>query len=79
MNVRQDAEKLKTSPSSVFARPQDVLTANDLSDDEKRDILLRWKEDAVALQIAADENMSGGETTKLDEVVAALNAIGGKG
>ena len=74
MNIRQEA-KVKTSPSSVFKRPQDVLLANELSIDEKRDVLNRWKEDAIALQVAADENMAGGENTRLDEVVAALNAL----
>lgn len=75
MTIRQEAEKLRTSPSSIFKRPQDVLLANELSADEKRDILNRWKEDAIALQVAADENMAGGENTRLDEVVAALNAL----
>src|SRR5262249_28032343 len=75
MNVSQDREKMRTSPSSVFARPQDVLVANDLSKDEKRKILDQWKEDAIALQVAADENMASGEGTRLDEVVNALNAL----
>jgi hypothetical protein len=68
-------EKLKSSPASVFKRPQDVLLANDLSTDEKRRVLEKWKEDAIALQVAADENMAGGENSRLDEVVAALNAL----
>jgi hypothetical protein len=77
MDVRHDPDAAKTSPSRAFERPQDVLAANDLSREEKREILLRWKEEAVALQVAADENMAGGEATKLDEVVTALNALAG--
>jgi hypothetical protein len=71
-------EKLQASPALAFDRPQDVLTANDLSTDEKRAVLMRWKEDAIALQVATDENMSGGERPRLDEVVAALNALEGQ-
>lgn len=68
-------EKLKASPAMAFERPQDVLTANELSKEEKRDVLMRWKADAIDLQVAADENMAGGESTRLDEVVNALNAL----
>ena len=78
MTASQDAtrqEKMETSPAMAFKRPQDVLTANDLSKDEKRVVLEKWKEEAKDLQRAADENMAGGENTRLDEVVAALNAL----
>ncbi len=74
-NDSKRTDKAKLSPSRVFDRPQDVLLANDLSRDEKRTILLQWKEDAVALQVAADESMAGGENTRLDEVVEALATL----
>jgi hypothetical protein len=74
-NDSMRTDKAKLSPSRVFDRPQEVLLANDLSREEKRKILLQWKEDAVALQVAADENMAGGESTKLDEVVEALATL----
>jgi hypothetical protein len=78
MTVRQGGEgveQAKASPTRAFERPQDVLAANDLSKDDKRRILLEWKDEAIGLQVAADENMGGGENTRLDEVVAALNAL----
>lgn len=67
--------KAKQNPAAMFDEPQDVLTANDLSTDEKRAILDQWKQDAMQLQQAADENMTGGEPSRIEDVVEALKAL----
>ena len=58
----------KANPAKEFNRPQDVLLANDLSRDEKRAILERWKQDAMQLQTATSENMTGGEPSRIEDV-----------
>jgi hypothetical protein len=73
--TKRDVEKAMLSPVSVFEKPADVLITPDLSRDEKIAILQRWVSDAVALQRATDENMSGGETPPLDEINSALSAL----
>lgn len=65
----------KQNPSAMFHEPQNVLSANDLSKDEKRAILEQWKLDAMQLQQAADENMTGGEMSRIEDVVDALKAL----
>jgi hypothetical protein len=65
----------KQNPSAMFGEPQEVLAANDLSKDEKRAILEQWKVDAMQLQQAADENMTGGEPSRIEDVVEALKIL----
>lgn len=70
-----DIAAAATSPASVFDRPSEVLIANELSRDQKIEILKRWESDAQALQRATDENMSGGEQPPLDEINKALSQL----
>jgi hypothetical protein len=72
---REKIAKAKQNPAAMFERPQDVLMANDLSKDEKRAILEQWKQDAMLLQTATDENMAGGEPSKIEEVAEALRTL----
>lgn len=65
----------KQNPAAMFAKPQDVLTTNDLSHDEKRAILEQWKQDSMQLQQATAENMTGGEPSMIEDVVEALKAL----
>ena len=65
----------KQNPAAMFNKPQDVLSANDLSTDEKRAILEQWKQDSMQLQQASDENMTGGEPSQIEDVVEALKAL----
>ncbi|ARN79823.1 hypothetical protein [Methylocystis bryophila] len=67
-------EKAMTSPSSVFDRPDEVVSS-DLPTPQKIEILRRWQFDAHALQRATDENMSGGNPPMLDEINAALTIV----
>ncbi len=69
-----DLARALASPTSVFDRPADVVTCQ-LSWKEKRQILKQWEIDARALQVAAEENMSGGEPARLGEVREALRRI----
>ncbi len=69
-----DFARALASPTSVFDRPADVVTSQ-LSWDEKRQILEQWEIDSRALQVAAEENMSGGERARLGEVRDALRRI----
>lgn len=72
---REKIVQAKQNPAAMFDRPQDVLMANDLSRDEKRAILEQWKQDAIQLQVATEENMAGGEPSKIEEVVEALRTL----
>ena len=64
------------SPVRHYEKPQDVLKDSTLSDQSKRKALDNWEVDAQALQRADDEGMSGGESSKLLDVVDAKERLG---
>ncbi len=63
-------------PAGVFARPMDVCTEESLTRSQKIEVLKRWEYDARELEVAEDENMAGGPSSQLDEVLAALHRLG---
>lgn len=66
-------------PTAVYKTPAKVLEDPELSDLEKLKILDRWEYDARELQVAAEENMGGGQSDFLDEVLAAKRKLGAEG
>jgi hypothetical protein len=65
-------------PSRIFAHPQDVLAAGNLTRGEKRAILASWASDAWAVEASpALRHCPGlpGCQVSLDEVLAALKAL----
>jgi len=71
-----DIEQSMLDPTSVFAKPEDVLKAGDLSREQKIEVLRRWEYDARELEVAADENMTGNNSDLLDKVLQALEKLG---
>jgi hypothetical protein len=65
-------EDLIAYPHRHFRKPEEVLTAPSLTNDEKRRILESWKLDAQRLAESTAENMSGGEETDLRDVSKVL-------
>lgn len=53
-----DKDKAKTNPSSVFDKPQDVVTDKELKPGEKAKILQEWELEARLMDVAIDEGMT---------------------
>ena len=70
-----DQDHVLLDPRSVFKEPAEVLARADLDAARKREILERWRHDALELQTADDEAMSGGEAPMLQRVNDALLAL----
>jgi hypothetical protein len=62
-------------PSRVFEEPKDVATDRRLTTEQKLSILERWEMDARELAVAEEENMAGGESSRLHEVLAAKQLV----
>lgn len=75
MNLKQAMD----DPSSVFAAPADVVHSEDVSREQKIQILRRWEYEARTLEVAQDENMMGGASSRLTEVLDALHSLGEEG
>ena len=71
-----DVDRAMLDPGSVFDKPSDVLQAEDLTREQKIEILRRWEYDARELQVASEENMPGNNSDLLDLVLEALNSLG---
>ena len=70
-----DLDHVLLDPRSVFKEPIEVLSRADLDATRKRQILERWRHDALELQTADDEAMSGGEEPMMQRVLDALNEL----
>ena len=53
-----DKDKAKTNPSSVFDKPDDVVTDKELKPGEKAAILQEWELEARLTDVAIDEGMA---------------------
>ena len=73
---RIDLGKAMLNPALVFLGPEDVLQRDELTCEQKIEILRRWKFDALQLQVAEEENMGSEEPSDiLDRVLQALHAL----
>ena len=70
-----DLDHVLLDPRSVFKEPAEVLARADLDAARKRQILERWRHDALELQTADDEAMGGGEEPMMQRVLDALNEL----
>ena len=73
---RIDLRKAMLDPALVFRGPEDLLERDELTREQKIEILRRWKFDALQLQVAEEENMGSEQPSDiLDRVLQALNAL----
>ena len=64
------------NPALVFLGPEDVLQHDELTREQKIEVLRRWKFDALQLQVADEENMPSEQSSDiLDRVLQALHAL----
>ena len=73
---RIDLRKAVLNPALVFLGPEDVLQRDELTREQKIEVLRRWKFDALQLQVAEEENMGSEQPSDiLDRVLQALHAL----
>ncbi len=70
-----DIEKAMLDPTAVFRTPEEVLLREDMTREQKIEVLRRWAYDARQLQVAEEENMGGQQPDFLDEILRALHAL----
>jgi hypothetical protein len=63
-------------PTSIFKEPQEVLLSQELTRDQKIQILRRWSYEIRELQVAEEENMQGKTQVDLQSVLNALRTLG---
>lgn len=74
--AESDLDRALRDPSAVFGTPEEVLSREDFSREQKILILRRWEHDARELEVADDEGMRpGGEPDRLARVLDALRTL----
>ena len=63
--------KALADPGAIFRSPAEVEHDRNLSWEDKLAILESWEDSERELLVAEEENMAGGEQSRLAEVVAA--------
>ncbi len=72
-----DVEKAMLDPTMVFEDPKEVVTNDELTRDQKIEILRRWEYDAHQLEVAEEEaGMAVRRPEMLDHVIQALHTLG---
>jgi hypothetical protein len=70
-----DFEKVKLNPAAVFKSPQEVVSSQELSREQKIEILQRWEQDARSMEVADEENMPGPQPKLLQPIRDALHTL----
>ena len=70
-----DFDKVKLNPAAVFKSPQEVVSSQELSREQKIEILQRWEQDARSMEVADEENMPGPQPKLLQPIRDALHAL----
>jgi len=64
--------------TKLFDRPRELMADKDFSTDQKRALLKQWEYDLRGMQVAADENMTGPDMGRNDELMQEVRACLGK-
>lgn len=73
------------NPGRSFGSPEALMISSHFTNEQKRAILVQWKDQLEQLMVAAEENMPGPETASgvnadcLRRIVDALTRLGPQG
>lgn len=79
--IGMDIDRAMKNPASVFGTPEALSASTELTAEQKRAILLQWKDQLLQFQAADDEGMrrsevgAGATTECLGRVMSILSRI----
>jgi len=75
MYTAKDYDKALIAPEQVFKSPIDIVTTGSLTPEQKLKILKHWEANALDLQVATEESMTGPGNSRLGEIRKAVNML----
>jgi hypothetical protein len=75
MFTAKDYDQALLTPQKIFELPMEVVETESLTTQQKLKVLKRWEADATDLEVASNENMMGGESSRLGEVRKAIHDL----
>jgi hypothetical protein len=73
-HVDMDLDLAMKNPAGVFVTPEALFESNELTLEQKRAILLQWKDQLEQLQVADDEGMQAAGST-MDDLLRRVSSI----
>jgi hypothetical protein len=72
-----DIDRAMKNPASTFATPEAVSDSSDLTVEQKRRVLLQWKDQLQQLQAADDEGMPQNDAaaSTTDDILGRVTSI----
>jgi len=72
-----DVDRAMKNPASVFATPEALRESRELTAEQKRTVLLQWKDQLQQLQAADDEGMRQNDAaaSTTDDVLERVTSI----
>jgi hypothetical protein len=72
-----DIDRAMKNPASIFATPEALSESSELTAEQKRRVLLQWKDQLQQLQTADDEGMQQNDaaTSTTDDALARVTSI----
>jgi len=75
MYTAKDYDRALIAPEQVFKSPMDIVTTESLTPEQKLKILTHWEANALDLQVATEESMTGPGNSRLGEIRKAINML----
>jgi hypothetical protein len=72
-----DIDRAMSNPASVFATPEALSESSELTAEQKRAVLLQWKDQLQQFQAADDEGMQRNEaaSSTTDDLLGRVTSI----
>lgn len=74
-NLKGVYDKALIDPSSIFKAPEDIFASAQFTRSQKIELLRRWEEDALEIETAETEGMTGGEQSHLREIHLLIDKL----
>ena len=75
MYTAKDYDRALIAPEQVFKSPMDIVTTESLTPEQKLKILKHWEANALDLQVATEESMTGPGNSRLGEIRKAVKML----
>jgi hypothetical protein len=70
-------DRARQDPAAVFDAPEDVISEDGLSNEQKIEVLRRWEYNASEGAVALEEGMPGEESDLLRRILVAIGKLTG--
>ena len=75
---QDEIRKILLNPAAAYKSPAAILADNELTKENKIEILRRWEYDACEVSVAGEEGMQASDGELLQQIVRAIGSLTGE-